>query len=312
MTVTTSKNFAPVHTWLPPWDLSTCIRAVLVRNTTGLNLAEADRWAYYPATPACSINFLWSGVADVLTPGSERDVHVPRQRVAALSVSGPQTQPRSVFYEAHAHGAMVMFYPDAWHVLTGVSPDSLRDQIVEARTVLPVDVLQAFVCMDDDGTDAQRVQRFFDALSPVWQQCKDRGWHAPWDSRDWSKSLSPWMASLALRAAATRWGRSLRQSERRIKQWTGGSLRRLKGSVRGEAVFFSAMAALMDGRVDWAQIALDHGFTDQSHLIREVRRLTGFTPEALRHGILNEEAFWSYRAWAHLAGYTLLAPFPFS
>ena len=111
------------------------------------------------------------------------------------------------------------------------------------------------------------------------------------------------MDSLALRAAATGWGRSLRQSERRIKQWTGWSLRKLKGSVRGEAVFFAAMQAMNDDHVDWTQIALNHGFSDQSHLIRETRRITGFSPEALRHGILNEEAFWSYRAWAKMAGY---------
>jgi AraC-like DNA-binding protein len=129
--------------------------------------------------------------------------------------------------------------------------------------------------------------------------------HDRWSSHEWSRSLTPWVESLALRAAATGWGRSLRQSERRIKEWTGWPLRRLHGSVRGEAVFFAAMAALMDNRVDWVAIALDHGFADQSHFIREIRRLTGFTPEALRHGILNKEAFWSYRAWAHLAGYSL-------
>ena len=58
------------------------------------------------------------------------------------------------------------------------------------------------------------------------------------------------------------------------------------------------------------QIALDNGFSDQSHFIRETRRITGFSPEALRHGFLHEEAFWIYRAWAQLAGYEVLTKGP--
>jgi AraC-like DNA-binding protein len=97
----------------------------------------------------------------------------------------------------------------------------------------------------------------------------------------------------------------LRQSERRIKQWTGWSLRKLQGSVRGEAAFFAVMEAMLEDRVDWAQIALDNGFSDQSHFIRETRRITGFSPEALRHGFNTDEAFYIYRAWAQLAGYAV-------
>ena len=111
-----------------------------------------------------------------------------------------------------------------------------------------------------------------------------------------------------MRAAATGWGRSLRQSERRIKQWTGWSLRKLQGSVRGEAAFFAVMEAMLEDQLDWAQIALDNGFSDQSHFIRETRRITGFSPEALRHGFIHEEAFWVYRAWAQLAGYEVPTP----
>lgn len=115
---------------------------------------------------------------------------------------------------------------------------------------------------------------------------------------------------MALRAAATGWGRSLRQSERRIKQWTGWSLRKLQGSARGEDAFFAVMEAMLEERLDWTQIALDNGFSDQSHFIRETRRITGFSPEALRHGFLHEEAFWIYRAWAQLAGYEVLTKGP--
>lgn len=304
--VSDSPTFAPVQTWFPPWGLSTCIRAVMVRSTVGLDLPASARWAHYPVSPTCSLNGLFSGVADLLDAGAAYTDDAPRQRVSGLTVTGPQTRPRTVYYEGQAHGVMVVFYPDAWHALTGTTLASLTDQVLDANTVLPRDLLQASQRMFEPAADDdQRVKRFFDDLLPIWKSRMQDSRHDRWSSHEWSRALTPWVESLALRAAATGWGRSLRQSERRIKEWTGWPLRRLHGSVRGEAVFFAAMAALMDNRVDWVEIALDHGFADQSHFIREIRRLTGFTPEALRYGILNEEAFWSYRAWAQLAGYSL-------
>ncbi len=298
--------FAPVKTWLPPWGLSTCIRAVLVRNTNGIDLPSSARWAHYPVSPTCSINALFSGVADLLDVGAACTDDAPRRRVSGFTVTGPQTRPRTVFYEAQAHGVMVVFYPDAWHALTGTTLTSLTAEVIDSHTVLPRDVLRVGQRMFEPAADdEQRMTRFFDDLLPIWKSRMHAIRHDDWLSKDWSRSLSPWVESLAMRALAKGWGRSLRQSERRIKAWTGWSMRRLQGSVRGEAVFFAAMAALMDNRIDWTEIALDHGFTDQSHLIREIRRLTGFTPEALRLGILTDEAFWSYRAWAKLAGYSL-------
>lgn len=296
-----AKTFAPIHTWLPPWGLSTCIRAVLMRNTVGMSLPASQRWAHYPAGPICAIHCLFKGRAELVSSGYARFEVASRQQMPSITVSGPHTQPRTVFYDTPSHGVMIIFYPDAWLALTGISAAALTDQVVDARAVLPKELLRRCERMFDAEHDESRIQQFFEDLLPLWQQSAHTQEH--WQPKDWAQALTPWMDSLALRAAATGWGRSLRQSERRIKQWTGWSLRKLKGSVRGEAVFFAAMQAMNDDHVDWTQIALNHGFSDQSHLIRETRRITGFSPEALRHGILNEEAFWSYRAWAKMAGY---------
>ncbi len=38
---------------------------------------------------------------------------------------------------------------------------------------------------------------------------------------------------------------------------------------------------LRDGSIDGAALAAKHGYADQSHLIREVRELTGATPASL-------------------------------
>jgi len=298
-----TQVFAPVQTWLPPWGLSACIRAVLARNTQGLPLSEAQRHSHYPVTPLCSINVLFSGSAQWAGPAGQGLADAPRQGLPSLTVSGPQTQPLTVVYGPQTHGVMLVVYPDAWQALTGMEVMRLVNQVVDARDVLPADVLSACERLQQPCSDDVRVQRFFAELLPLWQRCVDPS-AATGGLLTPSKPspLGPWMQALALRAAASGWGRSVRQSERRIKQWTGWSMRRLQVSARGEAVFFAVMAALNDDRLDWTQIALDHGFSDQSHFIRETRRLTGFSPETLRHGVLHEEAFWSYRAWAKLAG----------
>lgn len=44
-----------------------------------------------------------------------------------------------------------------------------------------------------------------------------------------------------------------------------------------------------------AALALSAGFSDQSHMGREVRRVTGIPPGRFRQLIDTEEAFWFYR-----------------
>jgi AraC-like DNA-binding protein len=300
-----APKFSPVQTWLPPWALSDCVRAVLGRSTMGMGLVGLARWCHYPAGPVFSINCLLQGSAEMLHAGVDFDPLAPRQAVPRLSVTGPYTTPIHVLNGPQAHAIMVILYPDAFWALTGIEPQSLSNQVVDARDVLPPVLLAACqrLC-EGGGDDHQRVQHFFEALLPVWQQRTAEQPRHDGLHKDWAQALTPWMESLAMRAAATGWGRSLRQSERRIKQWTGWSLRKLQGSVRGEAVFFAVMDAMLEKRLDWTQIALDNGFSDQSHFIRETRRITGFSPETMRLGFNNEEGFWVYRAWAHIAGYT--------
>ena len=50
-----------------------------------------------------------------------------------------------------------------------------------------------------------------------------------------------------------------------------------------------------DGTPDLAALAAEAGFADQSHLGREVRRVTGLPPRRLGELMKTEEAFWFYR-----------------
>jgi AraC-like DNA-binding protein len=98
-----------------------------------------------------------------------------------------------------------------------------------------------------------------------------------------------------LRAALTGSGHSTRQIARRVKSWTGVSERDLHGLGHTEQLYAELHDAILSGNVDWAGLAATSGFADQAHMIRQMRRHTGFTPEQLRQSARNNEAFWGYR-----------------
>nr|WP_246574120.1 AraC family transcriptional regulator [Chelatococcus asaccharovorans] len=90
-------------------------------------------------------------------------------------------------------------------------------------------------------------------------------------------------------------GRSTRQIARRIKSWTGVSRRDIQGLGHTEQLYAKLHEALEKDDVDWAQLAATTGFADQAHMIRQMRRHTGLTPEQLRRRAREHEAFWAYR-----------------
>lgn len=107
--------------------------------------------------------------------------------------------------------------------------------------------------------------------------------------------LKDWARALVRRAALIEPGRSARQIARRVKSWAGVSRRDLQGLAHTEQLYARLHAALESGEIDWAGLAAAAGFADQAHMIRQMRRHTGFTPERLRQNAANEEAFWCYR-----------------
>jgi AraC-like DNA-binding protein len=73
------------------------------------------------------------------------------------------------------------------------------------------------------------------------------------------------------------------------------SQRELQGLGHTEQLYARLHEAIQNGDVDWAGLAATSGFADQSHMIRQIRRHTGFTPEQLRQSAEDGEAFWCYR-----------------
>lgn len=276
--------------WLPRVALSSCVRAVLSRDTRGAALCEHERYNHLPATPLCSITWYFEGQAELLTPGCPARADSPRTPCESTLFAGPFTRPSISWNPGPMHAMVLLLLPDALGALTGIDPGLHVNRVLPAAEVLDpawMAMCEAVVSAPDDE---ERVRLMEDFLRPRWQRARP-------ETAPIGRIYADWSQSLALRAATSGWGRSLRQAERRIKQWTGQPLRELRGLGRAERAFFDAVVAGRLGTVDWSDVASNTGYADQSHLCRQTRRITGFPPEELRRRIFSDETFWVYRLW---------------
>jgi AraC-like DNA-binding protein len=165
------------------------------------------------------------------------------------------------------------------------------ERVVPAAQALPPTLLDPchdfFAAVRCEGVE-RGFSAFQDRIEPLWARTRPAGTTPMRWIEDWSRSL-------VLRAALTDLGRSTRQIARRIKSWTGVSQRDLHGLGHTEQLYARLLEAIENGDVDWAGLASASGFADQAHMIRQMKRHTGFTPEQLRQRASADEAFWGYR-----------------
>lgn len=279
--------------WTPRLSLSSCVRGAMSRSTLGVELTDAQRWNFFPASPVCGISWWFAGRVELCAEAPPQHVDGPRRALApdAIVFGGPHQRPTASWCPGPVHGMMLLLVPDALHLLTGLDPNAWLDRVVDAREVLPPDwiaMCEAARRCGEPGTAMAVVEEFLDRR---WQAARPELALGAQRYQDWAQGL-------AMRAAQSAPGRSLRQVERRIKQWAGQPMRELVGIGRAEKAFFEVLAAEQrQDQVRWADIAVDTGYADQSHLCRVTRRITGFAPEELRRRIAEDEAFWAYRIW---------------
>jgi len=269
----------------PRFSLAGCIFAAIIRDTRSKSLSEADRYNFFPASPLCAVSWFFEGesrlIVDGWPPGSSALGRLPR-----FSISGPQSRPMLSWNPGPVFAMTVGFYPDAWQLLTGRSVEAIFDQSIAAR--LAVDGRMATLLESVFGSPGDAQSRFDglqDALEPVWAAVRPAGFPA-------SHRLQDWTRSVARRAVVSRFGQSARQAQRRIKSLTGATRRSLDGFANVEALY---ERYLQSPERRLADIAADHGFADQSHMGREVRRVTGLSPARLNAVIATAEPFWVYR-----------------
>jgi AraC-like DNA-binding protein len=286
MTATTISRIV----WPRP-AVAGCIFCMIIRDTRGVALDQAERFNFFPASPLCSVMWKLAGDWHLIEQPDQMERPWTGTGFPDLAYFGPQLGPLVSWNPGETFAVTVAFYPDAISAMAGIDLSRTRRRMAPAEGVLPQPVLalcrEVFDVVRRDGAE-KGLSVLEDGIESLWA-----GTHPPGTRpMTWVKE---WSRSLALRATRTGFGRSTRQVARRVKSWTGVSQRDLLGLGHTERLYARLHAAVQNGDVDWAGLAAASGFADQAHMIRQMRRHTGFTPEQLRQSAGNDEAFWGYR-----------------
>lgn len=76
---------------------------------------------------------------------------------------------------------------------------------------------------------------------------------------------------------------------------TGQSRRDLLAHARAEELFVHFMTTRKRDKNTLAEVAAEAGYADQSHMGREIRRITGASPAEIDRLITTDERYWCYR-----------------
>jgi AraC-like DNA-binding protein len=275
-----------------PRALQGAVLCVIGRDTRGAQVSDAQRITHLPATPFACLSVFQDADAGLIEEGPEG----PRWRPfgARVVLSGSQSSPLASWSPHAGRSALVLFPVEAARQLFGLDLASVHDLFVPAAEVLDASWRLLLADLQSAGDDIAVLAALERHLAPRWQALRTQA-ALPASLRQVG---GHWMERLALQAR--QWGRarSTRQVERRIKALSGRSMREWQSLLKAEGVFFTARDRYQAGLpLDWAELALDEGFADQSHLVRAVKRITGFTPTVFAQRYVDDESFWLYRLW---------------
>lgn len=272
--------------FMPALPMGGLIFAAVERDTRSAMLSDMQRFNYYPATPLSMISWIFEGDLHMVSGarvGSENGRLEPA--LPRLVFSGPQRHPSASWSPGPVHALSVAFYPDAMAQLIGKPIQPFIDKILPATEVLEVDMLAACEAIFERTAVPTLFGEIEKCLHPFWAGVHA---HTP------APLVGDWLRALATRAAFSKTGCGARQLQRRIKSWAGQSYRDLQIYARVESAFVHS-GIPNSAEDNLAALALNAGFADQSHMGREVRRVTGIPPGRFRQLIDTEEAFWFYR-----------------
>ena len=207
--------------FLPPKTLSSCIAAVIVRDTRGAGLPARDRFNVFPATPLVSVTQVFKGELRLTDTAFSVTDAANAQALPSAFVVTPQNKPTVSWSTGDVFAVTVGFFPDAWLKLgANLNENSMPTKIKKA--------LQVF---ESNKKQKECWVSFCDILHLVWQENRRSNGLADWPGSD---RLSDWAMFLMNRLATTKPGQSARTMERRLRRWTGRSRQQLDHIVAVE------------------------------------------------------------------------------
>ncbi len=272
-------EYATLHS--PGLSLGNCVYLAMERDTRGARLSDADRFNYYPATPFPSISWMLDGDLHMVED-AEDGVSTLGDPLPKVIFSGPTRRPSVSWSPGPVHVLTVGFYPEALARLLDITIEHYVGAVLPLEKVISggrLDRLATVLSGQDPFAQAHHL------LNSLWDN----------EPAQQPSDVRSWLALLAARRASTAGRKGQRSLQRLIKHRTGQSLRDLQLYARVENAFSHVARMSKEESLNFAAVAAESGFSDQSHLGREVRRVTGLPPAKLNELVEHNEAFWMYR-----------------
>ncbi|CAH0440493.1 helix-turn-helix domain-containing protein [Ralstonia pseudosolanacearum] len=273
-------------------SLQGALVALICRDTRGFDLASAQRLSHFPASPLVCLSWYQGLDAGLVMRTADGARWQPFGTTVVLS--GSQSEPTVSWAPTTGRGGMACFTADAAQVLFGIDVAAVHDRVVDARKVLGAAWQPLLAALLETEGDAAALAVLEQTLAPRWRALQGG------DSVITSlrRAGRHWVDRLALQAREWRRTHSPRQVERRVKAFSGRSLREWQTMVKTEGVYFAALERQEAGLpIDWATLAQAEGFADQAHMSRMAKRITGFPPTEFSQRFVEDESFWAYRLW---------------
>ncbi|GAB3444198.1 helix-turn-helix domain-containing protein [Massilia solisilvae] len=244
---------------------------------------DQPRLNRFPAMVYCGVTMLTEGQVAVLGEEDGALAHMPD-----WIVFGPRTRPVTSVTLAPLRCVSVIFYPDAFALLTGRAPAQLQDRDEPASSWLPAEwgewpqALRARA--QDEAAQAQWIESW---LLPRWLDAR----------KHWNRKLGESLRQLARRGVAAT-VRTLGVGERQMQRQYRAQVGLTPAQARRLQRMNEAVYALRNGAAEGetlAALAAELGYADQAHMARELRALTGLPPSRLEQHIGSDPDYWPYR-----------------
>lgn len=276
---------------LTPPSLQGALVALVGRDTSKLSLTSAQRLSHFPASPLVTISWYRDIDAGLVERG--KNGLCWQSFGAPVVISGSQSCPTVSWAPSTGCGYIACFNADAAQALFELDLARIQDRFLPVGEVISdkwASLWHALLASRDE--DLLTVLESH--LAQRWQTLQGRTSAQP-SLRQLGRH---WVERLAWQAQEWRRVHSPRHVERRIKSFSGRSLREWQSLVRTEGLFFAARDRYDSGQAfDWAALAQDEGFSDQAHMSRVAKRITGFSPSEFAQRFIDDESFWMYRLW---------------
>ena len=248
----------------------------------------APQLNHFPAMIFCILTLFTRGRVALLDSADE----TPPRPLADWLITGPRLQPVTSINLAPLQCVAPLFYPDAFALLTGISPKALQDRDESASDWLDDDWVEWPAALNARaGQPIKQVRWMEDWLLPRWQQARTQ-WHPELGEQRRRRALPN------LAAAAQKIGLGQRQLQRHYQGKVGLTPAQTRRVQRVHDAMMQVSAALRTGEsFRLADLAAELGYADQAHFARDMRELVGVPMSELVTGLTEQNKYWAYRLY---------------